>query len=287
LSFSFQVVCPPPEASILRSLHMPFTLLDTAPTGSWPDGTVLRGFIPEVSTRCVETSWRNGRFEARILALSCPEDYALAIALCRTVAGEAGVWVQSEDGQWFDPSDLGSYGSGWIEQHIRGVTQTVLQMALDHEEPLEVLGLPEPYVLQKDFAKELLETHEPSRQDRLFGHIREVVYGLTAVPLAEAEPAPALEEVTEPPAKELDLDDGSEHPTADAAPRVSLEASPPASEMSASAPVALEVSPSAHVDDIVVVAPSEPSASGISSTWIGVGFVGVAAALGIGWMLTH
>lgn len=304
MSISFHVRCPAPDVQVLAVAQLALIDVDP-PTGRWPDGRVLHGYLPGVSTRCIVFCWRDGMFEARILALSCPEDHQAAQRVVRRLAADAGTQVTCEDGGTYDPHDPAAYGPDWLEPHLRAEIDAVIEMARTRDEPLEVLGLHRPWAMDRAFAETLAALDPESRTRTLFTTLRAAVQpvptgseppSVETVPTPEADPAPTPEgppgflaprtdvgpvSLSDEPTEEVRVT--SRTPTAPP-PVEPPPAAPPPVEPPPAAPPARDIPPSAPAP---VTAPGDltdqPAAGPSPLVMIGAAAVLVAVLVGA-WM---
>ena len=147
--------------------------------GPWVDGHTVYIWRDGISTRPISLTWEDGQFSARILAASCREDYRLAVDAVCTVASEAGVDVESEDGGRFAPEDREvNYGDAWIDDHVRTMVMMMLAKTEgDSEPPMSHLSGPtRTFYLGPRTRARLDGLDAADRQAALFEAMRTVFY---------------------------------------------------------------------------------------------------------------
>ena len=147
--------------------------------GPWAEGHRVYIWQDGVSTRPIGLSWEDGEFSARILALSCPEDYRLALDAVCAVAQEANTKVQSEDGDEFAPEDREQdYGSAWIDEHVTVMIRMMLAKRPDEETPATnyISGPTRTFELGPRMQARLEGLDETTRQKKLFEAMRALFY---------------------------------------------------------------------------------------------------------------
>lgn len=86
---------------------------------AWPDG-VTHFYQPGVSCRAIEFTSTPDEFEVRIMAHSSPEDVSLALGLIEAAARNAGVAIESEDGDTVTADEFRSrFDDAWVGNLVR------------------------------------------------------------------------------------------------------------------------------------------------------------------------
>ena len=143
----------------------------------WPPG-IRHFYRPGLSARGAEVSYEKGTFQVRILTLSAPEDYDLAMRLAEAVARLAGVKESDpEDDDPFPIEELRSrYGDEWVRNTNRAGLAVVRTMAgEDKTNTLTLSGPVRPFHLGQRLLGEL-EAAGPEDEllDRLIQAMRSV-----------------------------------------------------------------------------------------------------------------
>ena len=143
MSFSFYINAPePPDYQrVLDGIDLWDVHCDEEEPedGPWPEGT-LHFYRENLSTRGVEISLEEGKFQVRILTLSSPEDYELALRFTESAAEELGQEVEPEgfvampavalrdrfDDNWIRHTN--EYGAAIIQQMVKEADSSNLTM---------------------------------------------------------------------------------------------------------------------------------------------------------------
>jgi len=123
MSYTFTIAAP--VTDIPAELFAAAGLADVACregidlTAAWPDG-VTHFYRPAVSCRAIEVMSAADEFEVRIMAHSSPEDFALALGLIEAAARNAGVAIESEDGDTVTADEFRSrFDEAWVGDLVR------------------------------------------------------------------------------------------------------------------------------------------------------------------------
>jgi hypothetical protein len=118
-------------------------------SGPWPD-SVLHFYRTGVSTRSVEVGYdanqEGGAFTVRIMTLSSPEDYDLALRFVAAAAGVLGVDVTAEDGEDSLPANelRGRYGAHWVARMNRSGASAIAAIIGEQNGPVTLSGPQRP-----------------------------------------------------------------------------------------------------------------------------------------------
>src|SRR5262245_20345496 len=180
MSFSFHVAAPtPPDYQRLLDgldywdVHCEEG--DRTEEGPWPEGT-LHFFREDVSTRGVEITYEDDKFQVRILTLSSPEDYELALRFVESAAVFLKQPVDPEDGDSFPVDELRQrYDEEWIRETNEFGAQTLRSVICEEDSTATLSGVHRPVHIGPRLLRELDDDGpEVEFLDRLLGKMLDV-----------------------------------------------------------------------------------------------------------------
>lgn len=159
----------------------------TARAGPWPAG-IVHLYRESISTRSIEVGYEDGLFDVRLLVLTCPEDYVLALRLIGALAESSGVAgseaaIEPEDNEPLPLTEWQlQYGDAWIAQQVQSDIDVTLIMTTQRGETLGVVGPHRTADLTPALVADLQATGPPETlPDRLYAALRRMQY-LDAAP---------------------------------------------------------------------------------------------------------
>jgi hypothetical protein len=144
--------------------------------GPWPAGTI-HFYRDEVSTRGVEITHDENRFQVRILTLSSPEDYELALRFVRAAALELERPIEPEDYQAVTIEEMEArYDADWIRRTNQHGAMVIRQLVQENDTGfVTLMGAKRPIYLGPRIVQEIEEAgDEDGFLDRLMERMREV-----------------------------------------------------------------------------------------------------------------
>jgi hypothetical protein len=140
-------------------------------SGPWPD-SVLHFYRTGVSIRSVEVGYdanqEGGAFTVRIMTLSSPEDYDLALRFVAAAAGVLGTDVTAEDGEDSFPADelRARYGADWVARMNRSGASAIAAIIGEQNGPVTLSGPQRPTHIGPNMLAGVRASH-PGDNDNL------------------------------------------------------------------------------------------------------------------------
>jgi hypothetical protein len=134
------VASPPSRDALVEALALSDLQVTAREGGDW-DGVVHLARVG-LSTRSTELSWKEGRFEVRVLSLAAPEDGALAVRAVEVAAELTGQSeVETELHGTIPVADLGrTHDARWLESLAESCARTVATLVREGRGPIEIPG---------------------------------------------------------------------------------------------------------------------------------------------------
>jgi hypothetical protein len=131
---------PPSRDALVEALALSDLQVTAREGGDW-DGVVHLARVG-LSTRSTELSWKEGRFEVRVLSLAAPEDGALAVRAVEAAARLTGQSeVETELHGTIPVADLAStHDARWVESLAESGARTVATLVREGRGPIEIPG---------------------------------------------------------------------------------------------------------------------------------------------------
>lgn len=131
---------PPSRDALVEALALSDLQVTAREGGDW-DGVVHLARVG-LSTRSTELSWKDGRFEVRVLSLAAPEDGALAVRTIEVAAELTGQReVETELHGTIPVAELAhTHDARWIESIAESGARTVATLIREGRGPLEIPG---------------------------------------------------------------------------------------------------------------------------------------------------
>jgi hypothetical protein len=146
---------------------------DGLPDVPWPTG-ILHFYLEGISTRGIEVIFEDGELRVRLVALACPEDWALAYDFLSAFSGDPEAIVHGEDGV---SGPCGRLSAHFAEVMIHEIASAV-SAALALGAGSEILQVPGPVRAVTIGPRFLgsLPTDPAERASAIFDSIRAVQY---------------------------------------------------------------------------------------------------------------